>query len=189
MSKFYHPLHKEYYCNEYGEIFSEKIFKEPRGIQYTLNKLMFKNGFWKPKIQFDKDGYRKCTINGNEYRCNRFCYECYHNILLEYTTKFVVDHINHIVYDDSLLNLRYISQKENIDNEHRNNIVSKKIRANRHGKNGDGSLEEYLSTPHTLSHFKRDIEKRGLDWKSFNKEFFSKDGKNPIKYIFYKKEM
>ena len=186
--KYYHPKYKEYYCDEYGNIFSEKYFDNPRGYHYTLNKQINEIGYWCPKVQFDRDGYRKIYINKKPKRCNRFCYECYHNIILPSTTKFVVDHINHIRTDDSIQNLRYITQKANIDEEHRNELVSQVIRKNRHGKNGDGSLEEYLSSPHTLAHFKRDITKRGELFEDYKYTFYEKEKGRPIKYMFYKKE-
>ena len=182
--KYYHPLYTDYYCDEHGEIFCEKYFDDPRGYHHTLNKILLDQGFWKPRVQIDRDGYRRLNINKTAVRCNRFCYECYNNTILEKTTKFVVDHINHIRTDDSIINLRLISQKENIDNEHRNKIVSEAIKRNRHGKNGDGSLEEYLSIPHTLAHFKRDIAKRGYDFKDFVYVVFKKIPHRPIKYMF-----
>ena len=185
--KYYHPLYTNYYRDEHGEIFCEKYFDDPRGYHHTLNKILLDQGFWKPRVQIDRDGYRRLNINKTAVRCNRFCYECYNNTILEKTTKFVVDHINHIRTDDSIINLRLISQKENIDNEHRNVIVSEAIKKNRHGKNGDGSLEEYLSTPHTLSHFKRDIKKRGYDFDDFIYVVFFIFSYKPTKYMFSKR--
>lgn len=186
--KFYHPIYKDYYCDENGNIFSKKYFDNPYGYHHTLNKQLLEIGYWCPKIHIDKDGYRRFNLNQKTKRCNIFCYECYHNKELSNNNKFVVDHKNHIRTDDSIDNLRYISQKENIDEPHRNKLVSNAIRKNRHGKCGDGSLEEYLSTPHTLSHFKRDILKRGENFKDYEYSFYSKENGRPIKYMFKKKE-
>lgn len=184
----YHPIYKDYYCDECGNIFSKKYFDNPRGYHYTLNKQINEVGYWCPKINIDKDGYRRLSINKHTKRANRFCYECYHNTILPITTKFVVDHINHIKNDYSIYNLRYISQKENIDNEHRNKLVSEAIRRNRHNKNGSGDLEEYLSYPHTLAHFKRDISKRDRNFEDFDYIVFSKQKGRPIKYLFFEKK-
>lgn len=184
--KYYHPEYKDYYCDEYGNIFSQKYFDNPHGYHHTLNKEIDSIGYWKPKINIDKDGYRVFTLDKKSKRCNRFCYECYNNVVLLTKTKLVVDHINHIRDDDSIMNLRLISQKENIDNNHRNKLVSESIRKNRHGKNGDGSLEEYLSSPHTLAHFKRDIVKRGEDFSDYTYIIYNKEKGRPIKYIFTK---
>ena len=185
--QYFHPLHKEFFCNEFGEVFSIKRFDTNFGIQGLKNKELDMYGFWKLNIHNLKDGYFGINCNGKQYRKNRFCYECYHNTILPSTTKFVIDHINHIRTDDSIDNLRLISQKENIDEKHRNKLVSEAIRKNRHGKNGDGSLEEYLSSPHTLGHFKRDIAKRGENFNDYVKHIYSNIKGKAIKYMFYKK--
>lgn len=184
--KYFHPKYNEFYCNEKGEVFSIKRFTTNSGTQGLKNKELDIYGFWKLKIHNLKDGYLGINCNGKQYRKNRFCYECYHNTILLDDTKLVVDHINHIRTDDSIENLRLISQKENIDNEHRNKLVSESIRKNRHGKNGNGSLEEYLSSPHTLAHFKRDIVKRGEDFNNYTYIIYNKEKGRPIKYIFTK---
>lgn len=182
--KYFHPIYNEFYCNDKGEVFSIKRFATNSGIQSLKNKELDMYGFWRLKVHNLKDGYLGINCNGKQYRKNRFCYECYHNTILPDDTKLVVDHINHIRTDDSISNLRLISQKENIDNEYRNIIVSEAIKKNRHGKNGDGSLEEYLSTPHTLSHFKRDIKKRGYDFNDFIYVVFEKMPYRATKYMF-----
>ncbi len=186
--KFYHPKYNDYYCDENGNIFSKKYFDNPRGYHYTLNKSLEENGYWIPKIHIDKDGYRRLNLDGGTKRCNRFCYECYYNKILD-NNKLVIDHINHIRKDDSINNLRLISYKENIDEPHRNKLVSDAIRKNRHGKCGDGSLNEYLSMPHTLSHFKRDITKRGELFDNYSYTIYNKEKGKPIKYMFKKKEV
>lgn len=186
MIKYYHPKYSKYFCDEDGNCYSEKYFDDPRGRQYTLNKEIREKGFWELSYHNLKDGYIGISVERINYRRNRFCYECYHGVVLDTTTKFVVDHINHNRTDDSLNNLRYISQKDNIDNDHRNHIVSMKIRKNRWGKNGNGSIEEYLSVPHTLSHFKRDITKRGYSADDFVREVYDKST-TPIKYMFFLK--
>lgn len=186
---YFHPKHSEFYCNESGEVFSVKRFSKNNGVQGLKNKELDTYGFWRLKVHNLKDGYLGINCNGKQYRKNRFCYECYHNTILPDDTKLVVDHINHIRTDDSINNIRLVSQKENIDNEHRNIIVSEAIKRNRHGKNGDGSLEEYLSMPHTLGHFKRDISKRGYNPNDFIYSIYEKKKRKATKYMFKRKEV
>lgn len=149
--KLRHFKHKDYWCDELGNIYCDKVYEKPYGLLHTYNRLVKEQGFWLPKINIDKDGYRKFSPDSESYRVARFVMECYTGVHIPEGMQ--IDHIDGTKDNDAIENLKICTSKENNGNTHRRKRVSEALRID---------LDEYLKTPKTRAHIKRDMIKRGI---------------------------
>lgn len=70
----------------------------------------FKEEVWK-KFVSEKEGYWYIEINGKFYRNNRLIANAF--LGLDLDSELVVDHKNHLIYDNSVANLRVVTHQQN----------------------------------------------------------------------------
>jgi hypothetical protein len=66
-----------------------------------------------PVGTYDKDGYHIIYYNNTSYKAHRLAWWFVHNVL----PKGQIDHINHVVDDNRICNLREVSHQENSRNQ------------------------------------------------------------------------
>lgn len=101
------------------EYLKERLTYNPQTGVFIWNSSNIKGHVKKGKIAGSKDsrGYIKIQIDRKDYTAHRLAW------LYEYGEwpKYTIDHINRIKYDNSINNLRDVTQAENNKNQKRRN--------------------------------------------------------------------